>query len=200
MSVFDGARYTFGLQGPPGAATVEQVGDLETRLAAREAITIPTTLNDMTDVSGTPATGDLLQYTGSGWAPYTPGTTTVGTALEIILDGGGVALTAGYKRLLRVPATMNIREATIDCDRSGSITVDIWRIASGGTYPPTSANSITGGKKLVVTSTTRAGVTVADVDTYWTDDLAYGDYLMVNVDSAATVQWALVTLFTDREV
>lgn len=55
-----------------GLATVATTGDYN------DLINLPTlvdVLNDLSDVSGTPSTSDVLTYTGSGWEPQAPATT-----------------------------------------------------------------------------------------------------------------------------
>lgn len=187
MSIWDDAGMVWGEQGPPGAATVEQVGDLEARVAAREAITIPTVLNDLTDVSGTPTTGQLLQYDGTGWVPYTPAATVVPFMVPFLSDGGGATIATGTKGFIRFNFSADILSWSINNVPIGSITYDINK----------NGTSIVGTNPPKVTSSDGA---IGDVTGWTSTSVADGDTLAFDIDSATTSTLATLTLYMQREL
>ncbi len=111
-------------------------------------------------------------------------------ALAFIVDGGGEVITTGIKGYLRVPFPCIIDRVTLTADQNGSIQVDIWR-STYAAFPPTDANSITGGHEPKIT----AGNKSEDATlTGWTTALSEGDILAFNVDSAATITKLTVNL------
>jgi hypothetical protein len=57
----------------------------ETQLDITNLMNFPLDINELGNVSGTPATGDVLIYSGSGWAPAIPP-----GATDFVYDGAGV--------------------------------------------------------------------------------------------------------------
>ncbi len=111
-------------------------------------------------------------------------------ALAFIIDGGGEVITTGVKGYLRVPFPCIIDRVTLTADQSGSIQVDIWKSAYAA-FPPTDANSITGGNEPKIT----AGSKSEDATlTGWSKSLDEGDILAFNVDSAAAITRVTVNL------
>jgi len=111
-------------------------------------------------------------------------------ALAFIIDGGGEAITTGVKGYLRVPFPCIIDRVTLTADQNGSIQVDIWK-SSYAAFPPTDANSITGGHEpKIIASNKSEDATL----TGWTTALNEGDILAFNVDSVATVTRLTVNL------
>ena len=159
------------------------------RVAAREAITIPTVITDLTDVSGTPATGDLLQYDGSGWVPATLSTSfTVPFGLAMVADGGGSeiadGITVGYYTF-NFAAT--ITGWAIVNTPSGSIQWDILR--DGASIVASAPPSVTGSTGN--DSTTLTG---------WTTSISAGHTLTFAVTSATTSTLSSLTLHLTREI
>lgn len=191
----DDATFEFGLVTiPVGGVTATEVDDAIA--AALTALTIPADLNDLDDVSGTPATGDLLQYDGSGWVPYTPQPITVTFAVNFIIDGGGSTITTGTKGDLSIPFVCTITSWTLLSDQSGSIQVDIWKDTFGN-FPPTDADSITAAAPPLISSGNRG---TGSSLTGWTTSIAAGDILRFNVDSVTSIQRVTVALYMTREV
>ena len=125
-----------GLAG--GGATVDQVNTAIT--AAITALTIPDELADLDDFSGTPATGDLLQWDGTDWVPYTPEAITVTSAMAFVIDGGGATITTGVKGdLPPMPFAGTITGAALVADQTGSISVEVWKDTMAN-FPPTGAD------------------------------------------------------------
>lgn len=114
----------------------------------------------------------------------------VTTGLSFVIDGGGSVVTTGEKGHVEIPFDCIITAARIVADQSGSIVVDIWR-DSYANFPPTNADTITGGNEPTLSSAQSAE------DTTLTDWLVLnraGDWLAFNVDSATTVQRVTVSL------
>lgn len=111
-------------------------------------------------------------------------------AIEFVIDGGGAAITTGTKGFLEVPYNATINRATIVCDQSGSIVVDVWK-DSYANYPPTDADSITASAVPTVSTATKVQDTTL---TGWTTSLSAGDFIGFNVDSASTVTSCTISL------
>ena len=75
-------------------------------------------------------------------------------------------------------------------DQSGSIVVDIWKDTYAN-YPPTNADSITDSTPPTITT---ADKMVDSTLTDWDKAIALGSILSFNVDSATTVEWAMIEL------
>jgi len=114
--------------------------------------------------------------------------------LGITIDGGGVAITTGQKKYLRIPYACEITVAELVADVSGSIVIDVWKDTYAN-YPPTVADTITAAAKPTLSTAIKS--TDATL-TGWTKTLAEGDYLGFNVDSATTVTWAHLSLGVKR--
>jgi hypothetical protein len=112
------------------------------------------------------------------------------SAIEFVIDGGGAAITAGLKGCVRVPMACTITGASLLADTAGALVVDIWK-DSFANYPPSDADSITGGAP----PTLGAGVKSETTElTGWTTSIAAGDILAFHVDSATTVARVTVVL------
>ena len=79
-------------------------------------------LNDHTDVSGSPSTGDLLEYTGSGWTPQAPSGG----------GGGGGGVLAGSFTANAPPTILSGSGFTLT-NNAGNIQI-VPTVALGGTY------------------------------------------------------------------
>jgi hypothetical protein len=104
---------------------------------------------------------------------------------SVLFDGGGGAIVAPITRFVYVPFNATIIGWALMADQTGSITIDIWKEAIGG-FPPTIANSITGGSPMLLSAAASAVVTGAPAS--WTPDILAGDCLAFNVSSSSTVQ------------
>ena len=104
-------------------------------------------------------------------------------SIQIVIDGGGSAITTGVKGFLEVPFACTINRVTMLADQSGSIVVDIWKDTYAN-YPPTDADSITASAVPTISATTKSQDTTL---TGWTTAIAAGDILGFNVDSITTV-------------
>lgn len=109
------------------------------------------------------------------------------------IDGGGSAITIGYKGVVPVPASCTIKAVRMYADQSGSIIVDIWKDTYAN-YPPTDADSITAAAVPTITAAMKSEDTTL---TGWTTALAEGDVLAFNVDSVTTMGKCIVALFVE---
>jgi len=116
--------------------------------------------------------------------------------ISFFIDGGGSEITTGIKGGLRIPFKCEIVSVSMLTDQSGSIVVDIWKDTFAN-YPPTDADSITSATPPTISASNK------DEDTSlsgWTKSIAEGDFLMFNVDSVATIEWASVMIKIKRVV
>lgn len=116
--------------------------------------------------------------------------------LSFQIDGGGSAITTGRKGAYRIPFGFTVTGWQIveASDNSGSIVVDIWKDTYAN-FPPTVADTVTGSEKPTLSS----AVKNEDLSlSSWTTSFAEGDYIIFNVDSAATVQQVIITLIGTR--
>ncbi len=98
-------------------------------------------------------------------------------------DGQGSALTAGSKVYLTVPFDCTLIAWRALADVSGSVTVDVWKDTYAN-YPPTVADTICGGSKIVIASAQKAEDPTL---TLWTTNVNAGDTLVGNIDSCTTI-------------
>jgi hypothetical protein len=113
-------------------------------------------------------------------------------SINFVIDGGGATITTGikYGAKVEVPFDCTITSYTALADQSGSITVDIWKDTYVN-YPPTDADSITASAPVDITTATKSQDSTL---TGWTTSLTKGDILLLNVDSAASIQVLSISL------
>ncbi len=110
--------------------------------------------------------------------------------IELVIDGGGSAITTGVKADVEVPYDCEIQGWTLAADQAGSIVIDVWKDTYAN-FPPTSADTITGTEKPTLSSSQ----TNQDLSlTTWNTLLNRGDWLRFNVDSALTVTRVTLSL------
>lgn len=80
-----------------------------------------------------------------------------------------------------IPYDMNITSWTIIADQSGSIVIDVLR-GDYSTFPP--VTSIAGSEKPTLSGASKNQNTTLST---WTPNIAAGDIVRFNVDSASTV-------------
>ena len=111
-------------------------------------------------------------------------------AVELLIDGGGIAITTGIKADVVLPFAGTITGATLLADQSGSIVLDLWKDTYAN-FPPTVADTITSSAKPTLATALKSTDTTL---TGWTKTFAKGDVLRVKVDSVATVTRVLLSL------
>ena len=111
--------------------------------------------------------------------------------LEIILDGGGSAITTGIKGSIVVDFDCTINNVTMIAPKeSGSLVVDIWKDTFANA-PPTVADTITAAALPTITTAQKSQDATL---TGWTTTITAGDILVFNVNSATTITNATVSL------
>jgi len=116
------------------------------------------------------------------------------SAITVLFDGGGSAITTGVKCFMRVPFDCTITEVVLLADQSGSIVIDIWK-DSYANHPPTDADSITASAPPTLSTAVKSSDSTL---TGWTKSVSEGDILAFNVDSATTVTLVTLILYIDR--
>lgn len=111
-------------------------------------------------------------------------------AIEFVIDGGGSAITTGVKGFIEIPWNATVNRATVVCDQSGSIVVDIWQDTYAN-FPPTDADSITASAPPTLST---AQASQDSTLTGWTTSLTAGSIVGYNVDSVSTVELCTVSL------
>ena|SRR3990167_8772935 len=139
--------------------------------------------------------GDIQEITLSGLS-------LAGTVLTVVpnpviklsftIDGGGSAITAtGIQKYLSSPVTGTINRVRVLADQSGSIVFDIWK-DTWANRPPTNADSITAAAKPTLSAAQFYEDTTL---TGWTTAVTLGDLLGIEIESSATITWAVLEIF-----
>ncbi len=116
------------------------------------------------------------------------------SALTLIIDGGGEALTAGLKGFLVLPFGGTLTGVELEADLEGSIVIDIWKNVYDN-FPPTGSDSITSLNKPTIS----VGIKYQDLTlTGWNTEVTKGDILAFNIDSVATITRITVTLYINK--
>jgi len=112
------------------------------------------------------------------------------SSIGVVIDGGGQAITTGVKGYANVEFSCTITQATLLADVSGNLVIDVWKDVYGN-YPPTVADTITASAKPTLVGVIKsqdAGLAG------WTKTVTARDTIGFNVDSAATVTRATLSL------
>ena len=125
-----------------------------------------------------------------------PGSGVVGARFPIgfVVDGSGVAITADVQMEVPIIANGTLVSWVMSADQAGDAVVDVW-LDDGASYPPTDADSITGGNEPELSGDDYATGTVSG---WTTTTLAVGDVLVFHLDSAATIERLELTLIYER--
>jgi hypothetical protein len=116
-------------------------------------------------------------------------------AIGATFDGAGVALTSGATQTTYFTSpyacTISAWNATVD---TGTITIDVWKIATG-TAIPTSANTITASAlPAISTGTAKHSTTL----TGWTTTVSANDIFGFNINAVASATKASIVLECDQ--
>ena len=158
-----------------GGITVEEI-DASPSVGAVTTMRVPS--DSLTDDTG-------------GQVTYAPK-----SAVEVIIDGGGSAITTGVKADVEMPFAGTIRSARLFADQTGSIVVDLWKDAYAN-FPPTVADTITASAKPSLSSAVASQDTTL---TGWATSFAKGDIIRINVDSASTLERVTLALVMERNL
>jgi hypothetical protein len=132
-----------------------------------------------------PAFSDI---SGSATVAQLPAAIPLGS-LGITIDGAGSAITTGTKGYITVPYACTIQSATMLADVSGSAVVDVWKTSyanfDAGATHPVAGDKITASAPPTISSATKSQDTTL---TGWTTNIAAGDVIAFNVNSASTIK------------
>ena len=112
--------------------------------------------------------------------------------LSMIFDGGGSVITPTITRYLYIPFAATITGYALLADVSGSVTIDVWKEPFSG-FPPTVANSITGGNPMAIASAQSNVQTI--IPSSWTVTVNVGDCLAFNLSACASIKALTASLF-----
>jgi len=139
-------------------------------------------ISNLNNATGSYVTGNVVR-------PSDTGNIAIGT-ITLSLNGGGSAITTGYKSFTSVNYSGEILSYTLLADKTGSIVIDIWK-DSYANYPPTSGDSICASSKPTLSSQ------ISNTDsvlTSWSKSFSAGDVFGFNVDSSSVVTNVNLTL------
>lgn len=139
----------------------------------------------------TASAGTAGQVLKSGGASALPAYADEIGVIGITIDGGGSAITTGVKGYVNCPYAGTIASATLVSDQTGSIVIDVWKLAFSTSALPTVTNTITASALPTLSSAKGAQDTTL---TGWTTSVSAGDTFGFNVNSAATLTRATLTL------
>jgi hypothetical protein len=105
--------------------------------------------------------------------------------LSMIFDGAGNPIVAPITRYLYMPFAAAIIGYALLADVSGSTSVDVWKEPFTG-YPPTVANSITGGNPMTLSSAQSIAFTT--IPASWTTGINAADCLAFNVSTSSSIK------------
>lgn len=126
-------------------------------------------------------------------------TSQIPASFGISLDGGASAITTGIKGIIAYfPYSMTITGWYIAGTPSGSLVLDVWRLALGGGFPSV-ANTITGSEKPTLSTQQQNSDTSL---TTWGAGLTItaGDCIVFNVDSCTDTTKANIVIIGTRAV
>lgn len=112
---------------------------------------------------------------------------------NFVIDGGGQAITTGFKGYVEVPFSMWITRWTIVADQTGSAVIDVLKSSGYAGFP--TVPSIAGSSKPTLSSAQKNQDTTL---TGWTRQINGGDIVGFTVNSAATAQIVTVAIAGTR--
>ena len=197
-----------------GTLAVANGGTGVTTSTGSGSVVLATSPTLVTPALGTPASGTLTNCTGlptsglsgsinltsqvTGTLPVANGGTGITNnpnvlGLELVIDGGGLAITTGIKGYLEVPFACTVNTWTLLADQSGSITVDVY----SDTYANygTNTSMVGAGTKPAIASATKAQ---SAPSSWTTTSIAAGNIIGFNVTAATTVTRVTISLKVTR--
>ncbi len=122
--------------------------------------------------SGTPSSNSLIRSIGGGF------------------DGGGSALTTGAVTYLTVPFSCTIAAFNITVD-TGTISFDVWKIATGTAIPTVSNSILTGGYLAISTGTALHSASTA---LFTTTTVSANDVFGIEIEAVSSATKASLVL------
>ena len=112
------------------------------------------------------------------------------SAINFVIDGGGAAITTGIKGDIEIPFACTINQVTLLADQSTTTVIDIWKDTYAN-YPATDADTITAAAVPTITAALKSQDSTL---TGWTTSVTAGDILRFNVDSNNTAERITLSL------
>ena len=166
----------------------KHTGTRTTQMDAHASLTA-TSIHASLIVTDTAAHGLSLVVQGDGTADWSAATMDK-VSIAFIVNGGTSVITPGVKGFLEVPFDCNIDQATVLANQSGDLVVDVWKDTFAN-FPPTNADTITGGSEPTISS---AQSSQDSTLSGWTTGILAGDIVGFNVDSILNVHRATISL------
>lgn len=111
-------------------------------------------------------------------------------AIVFIIDGGGSAITNGFKGHLEIPFKCEIQRVTLLADAVGDTLLDIWKDTYAN-FPPTVADTICASAMPELSGERKyQDSTLTD----WTKTINAGDILAFNLDGTYTITRLTIVL------
>ncbi|KKK59209.1 hypothetical protein LCGC14_3036690, partial [marine sediment metagenome] len=171
------------------ALVVQGDGTADWALTDAHAALTTTSLTSALITTGSAAHGLSLVVQGDGTADWSAATMDK-VSIAFIVNGGTSVITPGVKGFLEVPFDCNIDQATVLANQSGDLVVDVWKDTFAN-FPPTNADTITGGSEPTISS---AQSSQDSTLSGWTTGILAGDIVGFNVDSILNVHRATISL------
>jgi hypothetical protein len=149
--------------------------DTTGKSAKTDALNSATTVVNVSSATA-PIAGQVLMATANNSATWQNRTGTIG----ITIDGGGSAITTGSKGFIYIPYACTISSATLLADQSGSIVIDVKKVAYGSF--PTTASICASALPTLSTAQNSQDSTL----TGWTKTISAGDVIEFEVSGTPT--------------
>ena len=158
-------------------------------------------ITDLTAITA-PGASDVLALVDLSGAAVTKKVTRANllgvVAINMIMGSGTSVISTGIKGAIEMPFACTIEAVRLvgilPASTNGNLVVDIWK-DSYANYPPTVADTITAAAKPTLAAARKYEDATL---TGWTLSIATGDWLIINVDSAATLTLAGLSLRVRR--
>lgn len=141
-------------------------------------------------------TTTLFVWDGTTFVSISVGGSVAGTRVITITPpgtwGSSTPIPTGIVGFARVPWNCTIIRATLISDVNTNMVMDVWFDAA--TYPPTDADSITGGNEPELVGADEFTDTTL---TSWSPALTAGGWIGANVDSNSAAGWAQLQLLVE---
>lgn len=148
---------------------------------------------DASSAGNCAGTGSFLaicRWSGSAWVSTTASTAGIVRGFAFVF-APGAAIAPGATVYLTVPIACTISSWSIDSTTAETVTVKLWRVATGGTAIPTVTNSISTSGVSLSSGTHVQSSTVTD---FTSTAIAAKDVLAANITAVTASQFVNYTL------
>ena len=138
---------------------------------------------DINSVSATTISGGTFYGDGSGLTNLPSFTSTTSGSFGINVSNGNSTISTGFKGYVKIPYGGTITSWTLMSTSTGSTSIDIWKDTESN-FPPTSADTITGGNyAYLLNQTINSDNTLSG----WTTNFSANDIFAFEVISVSGV-------------